>query len=112
MSSNNRASLLAGLRTGGVRQSAQVPQTAAPTMTSFPRQDMPMSAAIGGSFNHIYSGQAQAQLQARQQAIQLQMMQMELMRLQVLFFLLFFSLAISVSIIFYLFFISISINDF
>ena len=113
MSSNNRASLLAGLRTGGVRQSAQVPQTAAPTMTSFPRQDMPMSAAIGGSFNHIYSGQAQAQLQARQQAIQLQMMQMELMRLQVLFFLThFFSLAISVSIIFYLSLISISINDF
>ena len=113
MSSNNRASLLAGLRTGGVRQSAQVPQTAAPTMTSFPRQDMPMSAAIGGSFNHIYSGQAQAQLQARQQAIQLQMMQMELMRLQVLFFSYpFFSLVISVSIIFYLSLISISINDF
>ena len=72
-----------------------------------------MSAAIGGSFNHIYSGQAQAQLQARQQAIQLQMMQMELMRLQVLFFSYpFFSLVISVSIIFYLSLISISINDF
>lgn len=84
MSSNNRASLLAGLRTGGVRQVGQVPQTAAPNVSSFPRQDMPMTAAIGGSFNQMYSGQAQAQLQAQQQAIQMQMMQMEIMRLQAL----------------------------
>lgn len=81
MSTNNRASLLAGLRTGGVRStSGAVPQTAAPTVTSFPRQEMPMTAAVGGSFNQMY---AQAQAQAQAQAFQMQMMQMEIMRLQV-----------------------------
>ncbi|THH11548.1 hypothetical protein EW145_g603 [Phellinidium pouzarii] len=83
MSSNNRASLLAGLRTGGVRSSLnQMPQTAAPNVSSFPRLDLPMSASVGSSFNQMYPAQAQAQVQAQQQAFQMQMMQMEIMRLQ------------------------------
>lgn len=87
MSSNNRASLLAGLRTGGVRQPSQMPLTAAPNVTSFPRAEFPMTASIGGSFNQIIPPQAhahsQAQAQAQQQAFQMQMMQMEILRLQV-----------------------------
>ncbi|KAL5530646.1 hypothetical protein ACEPAF_6904 [Sanghuangporus sanghuang] len=86
MSSNNRASLLAGLRTGGVRQPSQMPFTAAPSVTSFPRAELPMTASIGGSFNQIIPPQAhahsQAQAQAQQQAFQMQMMQMEILRLQ------------------------------
>lgn len=83
MSNNNRASLLAGLRTGGVRQPNQMPYSAAPTVSSFPRQDIPMTASVAGSFNQMHSAQAQAQAQAQQQAFQMQMMQMEIMRLQV-----------------------------
>ena len=85
MSSNNRASLLAGLRTGGVRQPSQVPQTAAPNVSSFSHLDMPMTASVNGGFN-VLSAQAQAQARAQvqqQQALQMQMMQMEILRLQV-----------------------------
>lgn len=84
MSVNNRASLLAGLRTGGVRQPAQMPHTAAPNVTSFPRTELPMTASINGSFGHMQSAHAQAQAQAQQQALQMQMMQMEILRLQAL----------------------------
>ena len=94
MSSNNRASLLAGLRTGGVRQPSQLmPQTAAPNVSSFGHLDMPMTAQINGSFNPILPAQAQAQArvqaqqaQQQQQAFQMQMMQMEILRLQVSIF--------------------------
>ncbi|KAH8113413.1 hypothetical protein DFH11DRAFT_1510627 [Phellopilus nigrolimitatus] len=85
MSSNNRASLLAGLRTGGVRSSMNsIPHSAAPSVSSFQRQDMPMTAAAGGSFNQMYPAQAQAQAQAQTQAFQMQIVQMEIMRLQAL----------------------------
>ncbi|KAI5117504.1 hypothetical protein M0805_009673 [Coniferiporia weirii] len=85
MSSNNRASLLAGLRTGGVRSTTNpFPHTAGPNATSFPRQELPMSASVGGSFNQLYPAQAQAHVQAQQQAFQMQMMQMEIMRLKAL----------------------------
>lgn len=83
--SSHRASLLAGLRTGGVRSTTNpLPHTAAPTVTSFPRAEMPMSASFNGSFGQLNSVQAQqVQIQAQQQALQMQMMQIEIMRLQV-----------------------------
>ena len=85
MSANNRASLLAGLRTGGVRQPGQMmPQTAAPNVSSFGHLDMPMTAAVNGSFNPILPAQqAQRAQQQQQQAFQMQMVQMEILRLQV-----------------------------
>jgi hypothetical protein len=84
MSANNRASFLANLRTGGVRSSSNtLPQTAAPTVTSFNIPDVaPMTAALGGSFNQMFPTQAQAQA-AQARAFQMQLMQAEIMRLQV-----------------------------
>lgn len=89
MSANNRASLLANLRTGGVRSmSSNVPQTAAPTVTSFQLPDAPMTAAPGGSFNdNMYSFFApnQAQMQQQAQMYQMQVLQAEIMKMQVSF---------------------------
>ena len=83
--SSNRASLLAGLRTGGVRStSLGMPQTAAPTVTSFaPMDNGPMSAALAGAFPN-YAVPPPTALNAQDaQVLQLQLMQMELARMQV-----------------------------
>lgn len=80
MSTSNRASLLANLRTGGVRSTTNpVPQTAAPHITAFQHvEQYPMTAALHGSFAPMYSVQA-----SQNQAFQMQAMQMEILRLQV-----------------------------
>nr|GAT47873.1 predicted protein [Mycena chlorophos] len=106
--SNARAALLSGLRTGGVRSTAPMPQTAAPNIASFniPRlpedpqyathyahpttRQMPMTAAVDGpgflrqqstpfSPAPAFPQQAQAQ-----QAMHMQMIQLEMMRMQAL----------------------------
>ncbi|KLO04833.1 hypothetical protein SCHPADRAFT_947403 [Schizopora paradoxa] len=88
MSANNRASLLANLRTGGVRSaSSNVPQTAAPTVTSFQLPDAPMTAAPGGSFNdsmYSYLAPNQVQMQQQAQMYQMQMLQAEIMKMQII----------------------------
>lgn len=83
--SNNRASLLAGLRTGGVRSTTNpLPQSAAPTVSSFNipqmRPEVPMTAAPGATFG---IPQLQTPAYAQNQLLQMQMMQYEIMRLQV-----------------------------
>ena len=83
--SNNRASLLAGLRTGGVRSTTNpLPQSAAPTVSSFNipqiHTEVPMTAAPGGTFG---IPQLQTPAYAQNQLLQMQMMQYEIMRLQV-----------------------------
>lgn len=85
--SNNRASLLAGLRTGGVRSTTNpLPQSAAPTVSSFNIPQMhpeaPMTAAPGATFG---MSQLQTPAYAQNQLLQMQMMQYEIMRLQVCF---------------------------
>lgn len=84
MSNPNRASLLAGLRTGGVRP----PQSAAPTASSFDPQQLQfpapqfqnrgfMTSAVDGP-NNSFSQQQQSQQQLTQfqfqQAMQLEML--------------------------------------
>lgn len=109
ISPNNRASLLAGLRTGGVR-SASLPHTAAPNSSSFiptlafPEEEgadnMPqrhvyndsnisVTAAVDGPNNRFASQQAAPRGMNPLSVpfnpqIQLQMMQLEMMRLQAL----------------------------
>ena len=84
MANSNRASLLAGLRTGGVRSSSGIPQTAAPYVQSFNVPDAPMTAAVGGSFNAAYNPYADAQMQQAYQH-QMQALQTEFLKLQVRF---------------------------
>ncbi|KAF7320245.1 hypothetical protein MKEN_00809100 [Mycena kentingensis (nom. inval.)] len=106
---NNRASLLAGLRTGGVRSA--VPHTAAPggafnipriglqpaeddaQYLQFPHQannrPIPQTAAVDGGFfqqqqNAPFSTFPQQPNHAQAQALQMQMMQIEIMRMQAL----------------------------
>ena len=88
--STNRASLLANLRTGGVRSvSGNMPQTAAPNVQSFNIPDGPMTAAVGGSFNTGYNGYNDGQAQMQMYQMQMQVLQNEYVKLQVRFFVLF-----------------------
>jgi hypothetical protein len=95
MSTNNRASLLAGLRTGGVRSpSLNVPQdeeldhfSEMPYTHVYNNRNIPLTAAVDGPNNRFAAHQSQginmpynpSQINPQ---IQMQMMQLEMMKLQ------------------------------
>ena len=101
-----RASLLAGLRTGGVRSAssplANIPHTAAPSgsfniprssSTDFPSSFTAAVDAHNNTFSHQQSGMnpnsAPFSPQVQVHALQMQVMQLEILRLQVRFLSLF-----------------------